>query len=102
VLPRGGTVQVRRLVDNNEAYDDEDDRIEDEWDGEDEDGDDGMNADDDVTMEDCADAALVDNGASTVISFPVHTNTLQAERSPRCFEASGKSCSTAAVLRASA
>ncbi|ETI30206.1 hypothetical protein F443_22676, partial [Phytophthora nicotianae P1569] len=70
VLPRGGTFQVRPLVDNDEAYDDEDDDImEDEWDGEDEDADDGMNSDDDVAMEECTAVALVDDGASTVISF---------------------------------
>ncbi|EEY61763.1 crinkler (CRN) family protein, partial [Phytophthora infestans T30-4] len=38
VLPRGGTFKVRRLVENNEAYDDDDDLMEDEWDGDDEDG----------------------------------------------------------------
>ncbi|POM73489.1 LOW QUALITY PROTEIN: Crinkler (CRN) family protein [Phytophthora palmivora] len=36
VLPRGGTFQVRHLVDNNEAYDDDDDLMENEWDSEDE------------------------------------------------------------------
>ncbi|DAZ96716.1 TPA: hypothetical protein N0F65_011753 [Lagenidium giganteum] len=70
LLPRGGTFQIRRLVDNDEAFDDEDDDImEDEWDGDDEDADDGMNSDDDVAMEECTAVALVDDGASTVISF---------------------------------
>lgn len=68
VLPRGGTFQVRRLVDNNEAYND--DLMDDEWD-EDEDGDDGMNAGEDVAMEECSAAvALVDDGATSVVSLP--------------------------------
>ncbi|EEY67030.1 crinkler (CRN) family protein, putative [Phytophthora infestans T30-4] len=70
VLPRGGTFRVRRLVENNEAYDDDDDDLmEDEWDGDDEDGDDGMNADDAVAMDESNAVALVDGGAAPVISF---------------------------------
>ncbi|CEG43475.1 CRN-like protein [Plasmopara halstedii] len=60
---------VWRLVDDNNAYDDDDDIVEGEWDSEDEDADDDMNADDDVAMEECTGVALVDDGAATVISL---------------------------------
>jgi hypothetical protein len=44
VLPRSGTFQVRRLVDSNEVYNDDDDLMGDEW-GSEEEVDECMNAD---------------------------------------------------------
>jgi hypothetical protein len=50
VLPRGGTFRVRRLVDNGEAYDDEDEYLTEEED-DDNDDDDAMDVDDNAAME---------------------------------------------------
>ncbi|DBA01806.1 TPA: hypothetical protein N0F65_002922 [Lagenidium giganteum] len=57
VLPRGGTFQVRQLVNpsvtgqSNDKNDDDDELTEGEWDDEGEDDDDDMDVDDDATME---------------------------------------------------